>query len=527
MKKNKIILLCIFTFALFLRLYGLNWDQGNHLHPDERYLTMVASDIKLPKSISQYFDTSSSPLNPGNYENYKFFVYGTFPLFVTKIFAVIFNLDDYENIVLVGRILSAFFDSGIIIILYKISKRYLASIVYATTVLPIQLSHFFTVDTFLSFFILLTFYFLTKKRFLYSGIAFGLALACKISALYFLPVVFIFFIINRRFLSAFYFLLFAAIFFRIFQPYAFTGIFSLNPIFVNSLKQLQVITVPSVYFPPSVQWMSKIKLLFPLQNIVIFGLGIPLSIAILFIKKLKPNIINILSLVWIVLLFVYQGTQPVFTMRYFLPIYPFIVLIISQIIPSKYFKYVLIPHLIYCIMFLTVYSIPHTRVQASNWINQNIPIDSVLTTESWDDSIPLNNISYKIVTLEITGPDTSQKWDKVKNDLNSIDYLILSSNRSWASAANVPHLLPDTSNFYNKLFSQKPLIEINSYPGIRLPIKNCYYFGPTNMPNDKSWFAVNKKCNYPGIYFRDDLAEEAFSVYDHPKVLIFKNNISN
>jgi len=519
--KTKITLLFIFIFALGLRLYGLNWDSGTHLHPDERFLTMVATDIKLPDSISQYFDTSSSPLNPGNYPNYQFFVYGTFPLFITKLFAVIFNLDNYENIVLVGRILSAFFDAGIIIILYKLTKRFLAPFLYATIVLPIQLSHFFAVDTFLTFFILLSFYLLTKKRFIFAGITFGLALACKISALYFLPIIILYLIINKNLVTSYLFLV-TLLVFRLFQPYAFTSLFNLNPVFVKSLHDIQSLSVPSIYFPPSVQWMTKIKLLFPLQNIIIFGLG-PLSLSLIFIKKIKLNLINILSLIWIVILFFYQGTQPVFTMRYFLPIYPFIILIISQIIPQKLLKFILIPHLVTCYLFLTIYSVPHSRVQASDWINQHISPNSVLSTELWDDALPLNNINYKIETLSITGPDTPEKWQKINDQLKSIDYIVLSSNRSWASVPTVPNLLPDTNNFYKKLFSQIPLIEINSYPGLRLPIKNCYYFGPTNMPNNNSWFAVNHNCNYPGIYLRDDLAEEAFSVYDHPKVLIFQN----
>jgi hypothetical protein len=493
---------------------------------------MVATDVKLPQNIFQYFDTNKSSLNPNNYSSYQFFVYGTFPLFITKIFAVIFNLDNYESIVLVGRILSAFFDAGIIIILYKLSKKYLASILYATTILPIQLSHFFAVDTFLTFFILLTFYFLVNKRFIFTGLFFGIALACKISALYFLPIIILFLIINfknniyRLFLVTSYLFLVTFLSFRVFQPYAFVNIYSPNPIFINSLKQLQSLSSElSINFPPSVQWMNKIKILFPLQNIILFGLGIPISVSFIFIKKIKKNILNILSLLWIFILILYQGTQSVFTMRYFLPIYPFIVLIVSQIIPKKYIKFFIIPHLVTCYMFLTIYSIPHSRVQATNWINQNIPQNSILSTELWDDVLPLNNINYKIETLSITGLDTDEKWQIINDQLKSVEYIVLSSNRSWASVSTVPTLLPQTNQFYINLFSQKPLVEINSYPGFRLPIKNCYYFGSTNMPNDQSWFTINN-CNYPGIYFRDDVAEEAFSVYDHPKVLIFKNNFS-
>ena len=38
--KHQIILGLIFVLAFVLRIYGLNWDQGFHLHP-ERFLTML------------------------------------------------------------------------------------------------------------------------------------------------------------------------------------------------------------------------------------------------------------------------------------------------------------------------------------------------------------------------------------------------------------------------------------------------------------------------------------------------------
>jgi hypothetical protein len=34
-----------------LRFQGINWDSGQHLHPDERFLTMVETAIQWPTSI--------------------------------------------------------------------------------------------------------------------------------------------------------------------------------------------------------------------------------------------------------------------------------------------------------------------------------------------------------------------------------------------------------------------------------------------------------------------------------------------
>ncbi|PIU73254.1 hypothetical protein COS78_03260 [Candidatus Shapirobacteria bacterium CG06_land_8_20_14_3_00_40_12] len=522
--KTKIILLLIVLLAFSLRIYGLNWDGGNHLHPDERFLTMVASDIKLPSSISQYFSTATSPLNPGNYPPYQFFVYGTFPLFLTKLLAVIFGLNDYSHLHLVGRILSALFDTGNIIILYLLTKKFLAPFLYTATVLPLQLSHFFAVDTFLTFFIFLTFYLLSQKKYLFGGFTFGLAMSCKISALYFLPIVFLFFLFHKKLPGPWYFILCSFITFRLFQPYAFTSLFTPNPVFIKSLEDLKNLTVPSIYFPPSVQWMSKIKVIFPLQNIIFWGVGIPLFLSPFFlkIKKLKLSYVEILSLIWIIFLLLYQGTQPVYTMRYFLPLYPFLILILSRFSPPKI---LIVFHFLFCFTFLGIYSHPHSRVQASTWINQNLPAASVLSTEYWDDILPLdNNQRFDIQTLAIASPDTPEKWEKINDQLKEIDYLILSSNRAWASITKVSKLFPETSSFYQGLFSEKPLKEFNSYPGFSLPfLRSCYYFGPTNKPLEKGWFAQDPNCLYPGIYLRDDTAEEAFTVYDHPKVLIFKN----
>lgn len=554
-KKNKssLLLIIVLVLGLFLRLYGINWDQGFHLHPDERFLTMAASDLKLPDSLKQYFDTNSSPLNPYNHPNYQFFVYGTFPFFITKAIASINSHDNYQYVHLYGRFLSAIFDSLNILLLFVIFKKIypknnrfslLPSLIYTLLILPLQLSHFFAVDTFLTFFILLTFTLLTYSRFFLGGISFGLALASKISALYFGPIIFMFFIYSilktnlpQAIGKYLLFGLMSLIIFRIFQPYAFIGFATINPDFVESLKTLSSYSQSGIYFPPQVQWLSQVPIINPLKNIIWFGFG-PTILLILVLKLKQANFITLLSLAWIVFLFIYQGSQVVHTMRYFLPAYPFMALLLALVLVQ--YKRTL---LVYCVViyhfmaslaFLSVYTREHTRIQASRWMYEHIPSSSVISNEHWDDALPLllpapSPPTFSSESLPLFDPDTDDKWHSVNLQLSRINYLILSSNRLWGSIPKVPQHYPQTSLFYQNLFDGQTsyvLIKVfNSYPGFHLPfIRSCYYLGPTNYPTRHKanhWFSYESNCSYPGIFFRDDTAEEAFTVYDHPQVLIF------
>src|SRR3989338_800592 len=99
---HKYILVCILLFAFIIRVYGINWDQNQHLHPDERFLTMVVGAQKIPPSLSVYLDTAHSKLNPNNI-GFSFYVYGMFPLVLIKYLVVFLRLDDYNNITLVGE----------------------------------------------------------------------------------------------------------------------------------------------------------------------------------------------------------------------------------------------------------------------------------------------------------------------------------------------------------------------------------------------------------------------------------------
>ncbi len=147
-----------------LRLVGVNWDESQHMHPDERFLSMVLSAISPVENFSEYFDTESSSLNPGN-RGYSFFVYGTLPIFIIRYIGEAVGQTDYTSITLVGRQVSAIFDVLTIVLVFFIGRRLynkwtglLGALFYALAVLPIQLSHYATVDVITNTFAFLAVY---------------------------------------------------------------------------------------------------------------------------------------------------------------------------------------------------------------------------------------------------------------------------------------------------------------------------------------------------------------------------------
>ncbi len=309
-----ILLVYVLLVGVYFRIVGIDWGEYQYLHPDERFLVWVGSDIQpigtpdeemgRPPSAEQipwrgaypevykdcetwggYFDASCSPLNPNN-RGHGFYVYGTFPMFITR-YAVewISGRSGFDEMTNVGRSLSALADVLVIWLVYAIASRLydrrvglLAAAFSAVTVLQIQLSHYFAPDTFLNLFTYLAIYFAVRvarqswaereeqgsdgaseengefehsftsraQRFarhpyFYLSIAFGLSLgsavASKLNAYpvtFMLPAAFALTLVNvpaekrlRRIGRAMMYLSLAAVVsvlaFRLFQPYAFAG----------------------------------------------------------------------------------------------------------------------------------------------------------------------------------------------------------------------------------------------------------------------------------------------------------------
>ncbi len=183
-----LLLVVILLAGAYLRLVGLNWGEYQYLHPDERFLVWVGTDISPLKcadpaipvadcppeqkswlSLSEYFDTVNSTLNPQN-RGHGFYVYGTLPMFLTRyVVEWVYGHSGFNEMTDAGRALSALADLITIFIVYLIAVRLydrrvglLAAAFTAATVLLIQQSHFFTMDTFLNLFIYLAIYFAVR-----------------------------------------------------------------------------------------------------------------------------------------------------------------------------------------------------------------------------------------------------------------------------------------------------------------------------------------------------------------------------
>jgi YYY domain-containing protein len=178
-----VLLLLVLIAGTYLRVIGLNWDDFQHLHPDERFLTMVESVLQVKKcaapgvlleacppdqvrwlGFGDYLDTRTSTLNPQN-QGYGFFVYGDLPIVMVRYVAEWLQQTGYDQVHLVGRQVSALSDLLTVLLIYVIAARLynrrvalLAAAFSAFAVLQIQQSHFFTVDTIANLFIFLALY---------------------------------------------------------------------------------------------------------------------------------------------------------------------------------------------------------------------------------------------------------------------------------------------------------------------------------------------------------------------------------
>lgn len=513
-----VFLVLILLLGAYFRFTGLDWDENFHLHPDERFLTIVTSQLESVSNPLTYLRTSESPLNPYN-TGQGFYVYGNFPMTITRYIAegvtavcqnfvtpdnpdptfCPYNYTAYDGVHILGRFLSGLVDLLAVFFTFLIGRRLydwrvglVAAFLQATAVMPIQQSHFFTMDNWAATLTTMSLYAAVRAAgfgrnpgfqsanskpkpkwqltwYILFGLGLGLAVASRINVAPLAPMIGVGGIIwlekrgfswnslkspieaaygsldlQRVVMGVIVAAAVSILTFRLAQPYAFadstlateaaiteTGqapgalslaiqsIVGFNPQWVSNMEEIQRLQSPEATFPPALQWTDRAPILFPLTNMILYGMGFTASIAAIVgfmwalwrLVRLRPDWINhAIPVIWSGGYFLFMGTRWVKSIRYFLPIYPTLFLLagwllfelwnknelrrssaesanlripqsLSRLGLSLLFLVVMVPNLLWANAFVEIYQQPVTRVAASHWLYDNMPSGATLLYE--------------------------------------------------------------------------------------------------------------------------------------------------
>lgn len=163
---------------------------------------------------------------------------------------------------------------------------------------------------------------------------------------------------------------------------------------------------------------------------------------------------------------------------------------------------------IYAIAFVRLYFVEHPYHSSSRWMLDNFQDKVRILGPHWDDRLPAGvpehrrpptvfNSEGRENELPLYEPDSPGKVDLILRRMRDADYLAFPTPRMTDSIPRIPEEMPLTTALLQLLWSEK------------LGFKLIKTF--KNRPS------------FLGITFNDDLADESFSVYDHPKVTVFQN----
>jgi 4-amino-4-deoxy-L-arabinose transferase-like glycosyltransferase len=558
------VLALILAVAAALRFYGLNWDGGHWLHPDERMVYFVVARLGWPGGLAEALQPDS-PLNPA------FFAYGSLPLYLLRLVATTLAplwpaLRQAGNLHLVARPLAALFDLGTVVLTYRLvcvlgklrcadtglgrtgwedGTRWhalLAAALVGVAVLHVQNAHFYTVDSMLTFFVILSLnvaarvsHRWTRGRALALGVAVGLSLATKVSAaplLLLVPVALYFDRAERRKSLAFvagHTLLIWGLTCLVFvaaQPYV---LIDAQTFVDQALEQGRI--ARGVYEVPYIlQYAGTLPFLYSIWQTMLWGLGLPLGLAAwaglaaVVIRWLRRGAAaDALLLTWILPQVVITGLLYTRYLRYQLPILPGLCVVAVWLVarfPQRRVRrltygVLVVSSLVFALAFASIYKAPHPWIEASAWIYREVPSGSVVAVEEWDASLPLplelDGQSRRVAEYEARSlalyatPDDAGKWQSLATDLSTTDYLVVASRRLYGSIPRQPDRYPVATRYYALLFAGQLGFELE-----------------TELTRGPAWLnpRIPPLPDAAPALFRPD---ESFVVYDHPRALIFRN----
>ncbi len=522
--RNRSLVLALLVFALAVRVIGLNFDQSHFYHPDERRIAEAVTQLSF----------HPLQLNP------HFFAYGSFPFYVTKVVtAALANVNGwfatYDGAVLTGRALSALWGTATVLLLFVLGRRLygartglLAGALLAGTVLHVQNSHFATNDVPLTFLVLLALTLMVEiveggrpAAYAAAGAAIGLAVATKFSALPLLLPLAVAAVMRARSERSIKRALggltlacaCAAAAFAFGEPYA---LLDARAWLHDILEQSRMVRHAGAV-PYTTQYIGVPKVFYDLREMVVWGMGPLLGLAALagtigrFRRGRAIPAAEWVLLAWVIPFFAITCSFDVKFVRYLLPIYPLVVLWGASWLQEWAGRAtlgrwargaVVAGTALYLLAFLAIYTKPHSAVAASAWFDDHATPGSRVLIQDWDEGFPFSLPGrpadrYKVTAFGFYDADGPAKIKRLADALASSDWLVLQTKRLYGAVTRDPARYPLTNNFFRELFA-----------------------------GDLGYTLVKDVASRPsllGIELPDELADESFSVYDHPKALIFRN----
>ncbi len=503
--KRKYFFLILITLTCFTRFFKLNWDSGFSFHPDENNMAMSVLQMDIHH------------LNP------NFFAYGQFPLYLTFFTT---PKHDLNSITLTLRFWSAFFSSLSIGVFYLIGKKIFKSFkksfvfCFALIFTPglIQIAHFGTTESILIFVfainLLLSFLIYHHPRkniyLLIPAIISGLGLASKISALIlttpiFLSLLFLF-IKNHQtkplILKTLFFISFTILIGILLSPYNLINFSD----FISSIKyEISVAngSTPVFYtrqFINSIPYLFQLKNIFPYTNGIFIFIFSFIGFGILiyrYFKNLKINPYLLITLFSSLIYFIYQGQLFTKWTRFMSPIFfilPLLSIFFIYHFQNKLIKYFLIFLSIFPgIYFMKTYFSLDSRIQATEWINQNIKENKIVLSESGNVvNLPLFNSKINVTNFDFYTLDENSSYQQDLNQqIQKSDYIFIPSRRVFKNQSNFN--FPFSQNYYQNLFSGN------------LNFKEIKFFSNSNS-----------------LFLNSENAEETWSVFDNPTIRIYQ-----
>jgi YYY domain-containing protein len=172
----------------------------------------------------------------------------------------------------------------------------------------------------------------------------------------------------------------------------------------------------------------------------------------------------------------------------------------------------------YSIGYLRTYTRPHPWVAASQWLFKNVPAQqpdgrrTVILNESWGDDLPVwvdgrDAGAYQNWQINIVEWDSPAKLNELGEKVSKSDILVLADPRAYGTYLRLGDRFPLTCAYYDLLFKD---------PG-RLGFERAL-----DQRNQPSVFGLevddSRTPDKPQLAW----ADESFTLYDHPRTLLFR-----